>query len=905
MRGFSLFFLIFISGLSVYSQTKTEILESEFPKFKAYLEINNSVLDKSDWEILRKKALKFDLENNYGRASVYAQKASLLAESLQDQMLIARSLHLLGKIQLKAPQSIISAGRYFADSLTSFTKIEKTLETRKWVGYVINDLALLYINPDSVHSEKEKNKGGELLSQIYQMSEKYSNPDYLDLDILTAINISHFYLIKGHLLTQILWLEKAEKLNNRNEDNENFFSNSIEINLRLQRSYRRIGEYEKAFNCLVNLNKLLTKYPNDYIKLEYLRQLEDSYADLNKTKPMFAVLEEGINLSNKLNYRKNEFLTLKILRLLQEGKTLEAKENLQILEKLSNFKIENIDLAVIKAVIAGSENDVQQSNQYFELSEKILNENLDNDWINALFLLNHESRVADFLKQYEKLLSISKRYLDIATTNNNKDSLPFVYLEMAKAEYGLGNLQKAEENCQESIKLIENKRKASSAQVSIGVMEVLYKAYELQITLSSLQSKNTDAFMTSELLKSRWLQDKIENNRLKPGLIIDAGIGKIILDKSVEALKNIDNLNLMNELTQLENKNVFIENQNSFNEILSSKNELLSALENSSLTSDTAIISYSFAGDKLTAFIWQKGKDLKLIPVGISKSEVDQIAESISFKIKNFIYLKKDAKEIFDKLLGPLKISAPNLIIIPDKSIWKIPFQALSQDGKKYLIETNQISYSPSVSILLNQINHSLKPRQSAQVFANSTYDNLFLRYADLEASEVGRLLNVRPFLNSSTKQFLENSQQADILHFSLHSELNSDEPFNSYLAFKANSQNNGKITVEDLLNLHLKKDSLAFLASCNTNNVFNGEGLVSLAWGMMGAGASTVISSQWEANDKSTSVFAKYFYQNYKAGNSTSLSMQKAALEMIYDKNNEFNQPYFWAQFTLLGDFR
>ena len=113
-------------------------------------------------------------------------------------------------------------------------------------------------------------------------------------------------------------------------------------------------------------------------------------------------------------------------------------------------------------------------------------------------------------------------------------------------------------------------------------------------------------------------------------------------------------------------------------------------------------------------------------------------------------------------------------------------------------------------------------------------------------------------------------------------------------------------MTVEKLLNIKLKKASLVFLASCDTNNVLNREGLVSLSWGMMvGSGATTIISAQWEANDKSTEIFTKTFYSHYKRGNSSAEDLQKAALELIKNKSNNMHEPYYWADFTLNGDFR
>jgi CHAT domain-containing protein len=138
-----------------------------------------------------------------------------------------------------------------------------------------------------------------------------------------------------------------------------------------------------------------------------------------------------------------------------------------------------------------------------------------------------------------------------------------------------------------------------------------------------------------------------------------------------------------------------------------------------------------------------------------------------------------------------------------------------------------------------------------------------------------------------------------------MHAQVSNDQPLESFLAFKPVGENNGRLTVEDLLKIKLKKGSLIFLASCDTNNVLNGEGLVSLAWAMMGSGATTVISAQWEANDKSTKIFTGSFYRFYKQGHSSSEAMQKAAMEMIKNKSSNMHEPYYWADFTLNGDYR
>ena len=332
----------------------------------------------------------------------------------------------------------------------------------------------------------------------------------------------------------------------------------------------------------------------------------------------------------------------------------------------------------------------------------------------------------------------------------------------------------------------------------------------------------------------------------------------------------------------------------------------LAEMEEISGLNDTVIISYFFTLDKkLSAFVWEKNKPLKTVNLSISEEEAEHLAKTTHQKIKNFIFFKKDGKNLYDKLLKPLNLSAKHLVIIPDKSLWKISFQALSPDGEKYLIEDNLISYAPSVSILFEHLRSPKQNRQTFQAFANPSFENRFLQYVNAEATSVAEIYNAKPKLNTTVADFKRIADKADILHFSMHAQVDNEQPLDSFLAFRKIGEDDGRLTVEEILNIKLKKGSLVFLASCDTNNVLNGEGLVSLAWGMMGSGATSVISAQWEANDKSTEIFTKTFYTHYKEGSSSAEAMQKAALEMIGNKSNNMHEPYYWADFTLNGDFR
>ena len=214
-------------------------------------------------------------------------------------------------------------------------------------------------------------------------------------------------------------------------------------------------------------------------------------------------------------------------------------------------------------------------------------------------------------------------------------------------------------------------------------------------------------------------------------------------------------------------------------------------------------------------------------------------------------------------------------------------------------------SYAPSVYVLLEQLKHPKPVRVALQAFANPSYDNKVLQHVNTEAVSVGEIYNAKPLFNATVPDFERISDKADILHFSMHAQVDNEQPLDSFLAFRKFGENDGRLKVEELLKVKLKKGSLVFLASCDTNNVFSGEGLVSLTWGMMGSGATTVISAQWEANDKSTEIFTRTFYKRYKLGLSAVEAIQKSSLELIKNKSKNMHEPYYWADFTLYGDYR
>jgi CHAT domain-containing protein len=114
-----------------------------------------------------------------------------------------------------------------------------------------------------------------------------------------------------------------------------------------------------------------------------------------------------------------------------------------------------------------------------------------------------------------------------------------------------------------------------------------------------------------------------------------------------------------------------------------------------------------------------------------------------------------------------------------------------------------------------------------------------------------------------------------------------------------------GFLRLHDIYNLNLPAD-LVVLSACNTGlgKDVKGEGLVGLTRGFMYAGASSVMASLWKVDDEATAELMKQFYRGMlKDGLPPAAALRRAQVTMWRQK--AWRSPYYWAAFTLQGEYR
>jgi CHAT domain-containing protein len=114
-----------------------------------------------------------------------------------------------------------------------------------------------------------------------------------------------------------------------------------------------------------------------------------------------------------------------------------------------------------------------------------------------------------------------------------------------------------------------------------------------------------------------------------------------------------------------------------------------------------------------------------------------------------------------------------------------------------------------------------------------------------------------------------------------------------------------GFLGLEDIYNLNLPVE-LVVLSACETalGKGVEGEGVVGLTRGFMYAGASRVMASLWNIDDRATADQMKYFYRAMVGqGMRPAAALRAAELKMLQDPR--WRAPYFWAAFQIHGEWK
>ena len=275
-------------------------------------------------------------------------------------------------------------------------------------------------------------------------------------------------------------------------------------------------------------------------------------------------------------------------------------------------------------------------------------------------------------------------------------------------------------------------------------------------------------------------------------------------------------------------------------------------------------------------------------------------------------------KTLYDVVIAPISplIEGDELVLVPDRYSFLIPYAALVDQHSRYLSETLRIRLAPSLTCLrlLSECPEGYHSKSGAllvgnpclETVRNKPWKNLpQLPGAEKEVKMIGQILNIEPLVgkNASKENVLSGLSSVSLVHIAAHG---CPDTGGIILSPNLASSDNPEekdflLTMADVLEAQLHAKLVVLSCCYSGQGAIKAEGVVGIARAFLGAGARSVIASLWAINDDATMEFMGHFYEHLVAGKSASKSLHQAMKTLR--ESGKFDAVKYWAPFVLIGD--
>lgn len=339
----------------------------------------------------------------------------------------------------------------------------------------------------------------------------------------------------------------------------------------------------------------------------------------------------------------------------------------------------------------------------------------------------------------------------------------------------------------------------------------------------------------------------------------------------------------------------------------------VSRLQRDVLGNQTALLSYFWADSTLLGFVLT-GSKLRYFRVA-QRASLDGALSGLLTQLRTVSPGRAYGGEIYaeflhSKLIRPAEPHLDgirSLIIIPHDELTLLPFEALRDHRRTYLLERFDVTYQYAASFLQSRLytTANLDRMLSVAPFDGSS---LMGGFAPLTASrrEISQLGGHRLTNKNATKaNFLRMAAEYPILHLATHAVADNQDPTRSFVAFYPTNNTSNRLYAHEINYGTLPKTELVFLSACETasGKLIRGEGVMSLSRAFSRAGCLNLVTSLWKAEDSPTAYISGRFYAHLQNGLSFSQALQAAKLDLLHDRQQvQFHSPQYWSHLVFIG---
>ena len=307
---------------------------------------------------------------------------------------------------------------------------------------------------------------------------------------------------------------------------------------------------------------------------------------------------------------------------------------------------------------------------------------------------------------------------------------------------------------------------------------------------------------------------------------------------------------------------------------------------------------------------------------------------------------------------------ATNLLIAPDGALNVVPFSALVDEKKQFLIAKYTFTYLTSGRDLL-RVTVKTKGQGGGVLFADPQFDATTpakndnktrgARSADIASFKWPQLPGTAAEADAVVKTFkglkvyrgdaategtLKKVKGPRILHLATHGFFLPDEKppetdegggrmampgmpgasaqvgapaqyenplLRSGLALAGanklvSGDDDGLLTALEASSLDLSGTKLVVLSACETGvgKVTNGDGVYGLRRSLVIAGAESLVMSMWQVDDFATKELMSGFYKRISEGKPRSAALRETQIQLL--TNPKYSHPFYWAAFVPAG---
>ena len=537
------------------------------------------------------------------------------------------------------------------------------------------------------------------------------------------------------------------------------------------------------------------------------------------------------------------------------------------------------------------------------------------------------------------------------------------YLEarkQGKREY----LHKAQKNCEEGLKFLEN-----NPSLSEKYLEVLQDLYGIYLNLEEIEKAEELQRIGADILRRLLSESKHPGNKKRLARKF-VGFNQLTVDLYAQSNQLVKALE-----TAEEGKNACL------TWLLSGWSEEFSKPRWNRIqqltNSKTALVYWHLSPAALTTFIIKHDTPKPILITSSPPANPEELPTLVqrlqNFEDwsqewnKNYADYRKGKKqekgitnnwrdqlsEMITRLGKILDIPAilsqlnniSQLILIPHRDLHRFPLHVLFP-------ETFTVTYLPCVQFGLDMLGKETRIEENLLSVEHPDSKSFYLLpHAEIESAAITQLFNhptpKRISSQEATKTAVKDALTAgySIFHFTGHGSYDYQNPKQSALALSGEDY----LTLEEICQINLSGYQLVSLSACETaitGSQSITEEYVGLVSAFLYQRVRYVISTLWTVTDDASSLLMIYCYWQIKKGKSPSVALAKATkwlrnltdrkLERLYrrifsrlspddkplrpflrrkleqyrkmdssqKKQKRFSNPYYWAAFTITGGY-